>query len=74
MKLEHMSLILGLTKNELKKRLELGLIDPQILNRQISEYSNDIKLEALCDSWSSRQDFEQIDKYEIEFKQKPFSV
>ncbi len=64
MKLEHMSLILGLTKTELKKRLELGIIDHQILNRQINENSNDLKLNALCDSWQEHQSFEQIDKYD----------
>jgi len=68
MKLEHMSLILGLTKSELKKRLELGLIDQQILNQQINEYSNDIRLDALCDAWQFRHDFEQIDKYETQDK------
>lgn len=68
MKLEHLSLILGLTKSELKKRLELGLIDQQILNRQINEYSNDIRLDVLCDAWQFRHDFEQIDKYETQEK------
>jgi len=68
MKLEHLSLILGLTKTELKKRLELGLIDQQLLNKQVSEYSNDIRLDALCDAWQFRHDFEQIDKYEAQDK------
>jgi len=66
MKLEHLSLIMGLTKSELKKRLELGQIDPQLLNQQVSEYSNDLKLDALCDAWNFRYDFEQIDKYEAQ--------
>ncbi len=62
MKLEHMSLILGLTKSELKKRLDIGLLDPQILNRQINEYSDEIKLDALCDSWMSHKKFDQVDQ------------
>ena len=40
MKLEHMSLILGLTKSELKKRLDMGLLDPQILINYSSETTN----------------------------------
>ncbi len=62
MKLEHMSLILGLTRTELKKRLDMGLLDPEILNHQINEYSNDIKLDSLCDSWLGRKTFDQVDQ------------
>ena len=65
MKLEHLSLIMGLTKSELKKRIELGLIDPQLLNIQLSDYSTDLKLDALCDSWRDRDGFEQVDKFEV---------
>ncbi len=63
MKLEHLSLIMGLTKTELKRRLELGQIDTQILNRQVSEYSQELKLNALCDSWTELQNVEQFDRY-----------
>ena len=45
-----MSLILGLTKSELKKRLELGQLDLELLNRQINERSEAVKLEALLES------------------------
>lgn len=62
MKLEHMSLILGLTRTELKKRLDMGLLDPEILNQQINEYSNDIKLDSLCDSWLGRKTLDQVDQ------------
>lgn len=68
MKLEHLSMILGLTKTELKRRLELGQIDQQILNRQVSEYSQELKLNALCDSWtelgSKLNNVEQFDRYD----------
>ena len=64
MKLEHLSLILGLTKTELKRRLDLGQIDPQILNRQVSEYSQELKLDALCDSWTELKNVEQFDRYD----------
>lgn len=64
MKLEHLSLVLGLTKTELKRRMELGLIDPQVLNRQVSEYSQELKLDALCDSWTELKNHEQFDRYQ----------
>ena len=68
MKLEHLSLVLGLTKNELKRRLELGQIDQQILNRQVSEYSQELKLDALCDSWTELNNVEQFDRYQREMQ------
>ena len=68
MKLEHLSLVLGLTKNELKRRLELGQIDQQILNKQVSEYSQELKLNSLCDSWTELSgklnNVEQFDRYD----------
>lgn len=64
MKLEHLSLILGLTKTELQRRLDLGQIDPQILNRQVSEYSQELKLNALCDTWTELKNVEQFDRYD----------
>lgn len=64
MKLEHLSLVLGLTKTELKRRLELGQIDPQILNKQVSEYAQGLKLDALCDSWTELKNHEQFDRYQ----------
>ena len=64
MKLEHLSLIMGLTKAELKRRMELGQIDQQILNRQVSEYSQELKLDALCDSWTELKNHEQFDRYQ----------
>lgn len=67
MKLEHLSLILGLTKNELRRRLELGLIDAEVLNKQVSEYSRHLKLDALCDSWHEKQKImNEIDPYQLQ--------
>lgn len=62
MKLEHLSLVLGLTKSELKRRMELGQIDPQVLNKQVSEYSENIKLDALCDTWTELNNVDQFDR------------
>ncbi len=74
MKLEHLSLILGLTKTELKRRLDLGQIDPQILNRQVSEYSQDLKLNALCDSWTELKNVEQFDRYDRQLQTNESSI
>jgi hypothetical protein len=72
MKLEHLSLVLGLTKSELKRRIELGLIDPQILNKQVSEYSAELKLDSLCESMAELQNVEQFDRYEtVRFNRNP---
>ncbi len=56
---------LGLTRTELKKRLAMGLIDPQILNSQIAESSKELKLNALCESWIESNSMEQVDKYSV---------
>jgi hypothetical protein len=51
MKSENLHLYLGLTRNELKRRLELGLLDPQALKSQVEDYSSEIKLQALSEQW-----------------------
>lgn len=51
MKLENLHLYLGLTKSELKRRLELGLLDLQALRNQIEDYSSEVKLQALSEQW-----------------------
>ncbi len=56
---------LGLTRTELKKRLSMGLIDPQILNNQINESSKELKLNALCESWIEANSMEQVDKHSV---------
>ena len=64
-KFKNLHFHLGLTRTELKKRLELGLIDPEILNSQISETSKELKLNALCESWIESNSMEQVDKYSV---------
>lgn len=64
MNLEYLHLYLGLTRSELKRRLELGQLDFHAIESQISDLSHEIKLQALCDRWleNHRQD-EQVDKF-----------
>ncbi len=56
---------LGLTRTELQKRLAMGMIDPQILNNQINEYSKELKLNALSESWIEAHSMEQVDKHSV---------
>ena len=58
-------LYLGLTRQELARRISAGLIDPQILKAQIDQNAYEIKLEALCEKWIELQSLGQVDKYTI---------
>lgn len=59
-------LYLGLTRNELQRRLKLGLVDPQILKYQLQDYSTELKLNALCEKWIELKSLEQVDQKEID--------
>jgi hypothetical protein len=63
---KYLHLYLGLTKTELKRRLELGLIDSKAIESQISDYSLDLKLNALTEQWLSDHQREQIEVDDIE--------
>ena len=63
---KYLHLYLGLTKTELKRRLELGLIDSKAIQNQISDYSLDLKLNALTEQWLSDNQREQIETDDIE--------
>lgn len=56
-------LYLGLTRQELARRLSLGQIDPQILRAQLDQNADEVKLEALCEKWLETHSLEQVDKY-----------
>jgi hypothetical protein len=60
---EYAHLYLGLTRQELARRLKLGQIDPQILRAQLDQSAQEIKLEALCEKWIETHSLEQVDKY-----------
>lgn len=57
-------LLLGLTKQELARRVALGLINPEILKAQLDQNARDLKLEALCERHIELQSLSQVDKYD----------
>lgn len=61
--LETAHLFLGITREELKRRLACGQVDAQILKIQIQESSRETQLEALCEKWIESRSLEQIDKF-----------
>jgi predicted transcriptional regulator len=64
----YLHLYLGLTRNELKRRLELGLIDSKAIESQIADYSLDLKLGALTDQWLVDHHREQVESDSVEMK------
>lgn len=62
----YLHLYLGLTRTELKRRLELGLIDSKAIQSQIADYSLDLKLNALTEQWLVDHQREQIETDDIE--------
>lgn len=65
MKSEYLHLYLGLTRNELKRRIELGLIDPKSIEFQVNDYSTNIKLQALSEQWLEDHKADQVDQYSV---------
>lgn len=57
----NINLYLGLTRAELKKRLSLGELDAQILKSQLNQYSESMKLDALCEKWIEEHAAEQVE-------------
>jgi hypothetical protein len=62
----YLHLYLGLTRTELKRRLELGLIDSKAIQSQIADYCLDLKLNALTEQWLADHQREQIETDDIE--------
>ncbi len=56
-------LYLGLTRQELARRMSLGQINPQLLKAQLDQSAQEVKLEAMCEKWIEMQSLEQVDKY-----------
>ncbi|OFZ30391.1 MAG: hypothetical protein A2622_08245 [Bdellovibrionales bacterium RIFCSPHIGHO2_01_FULL_40_29] len=59
----HARLCLGLSRQELRRRIELGQVDIQILNAQLDNYSHEIKLDALAEKWLELNSLDQVDKF-----------
>lgn len=62
--LRYAHLHLGLTRQELKRRLQIGQIDPQILKAQLDQNSRELKLEALSERWIELKSLDQVDKFQ----------
>lgn len=56
-------LLLGLSRQEIQRRLSSGQLDPQILKAQIEQNSQELKLEAGCEKWIELNSLEQADKF-----------
>lgn len=63
--METAHLLLGLSRQELQRRLNSGQIDPLILKAQIDQNSQEMKLEANCEKWIEENSLEQFDKFSI---------
>lgn len=68
MNTEYLHLYLGLTRAELKRRLESGVLDSQAIKSQIEDYCTETKLNALIDQWLSDHQSEQMQNDEIEIQ------
>ena len=56
-------LLLGLSRQEIQRRLDSGKLDPQILKAQIDQHSRELKLESGCEKWIHLNSLEQVDKF-----------
>ncbi len=61
--LEHARLCLGITKKELRRRIELGQIDTHLIKSQLNHYSHELKREALTEKWLNLNAMDQVDKF-----------
>ena len=64
--LDHISLKLGLTKNELRKRIANGL-DLEVTSKQLSEYSQELKLSAQCEAFFQNNKAEIVEIDQVQF-------
>lgn len=63
--METAHLLLGLSRQELQRRLSSGQVDPLILKAQIDQNSQEMKLEADCEKWIELNSLEQFDKFSV---------
>lgn len=55
-------LLLGLTRQELERRIRSGQVDPLILKSQIEQSSHELKLESRCENMIELNSLDQADK------------
>lgn len=56
-------LLLGLSRQEVQRRVNSGQLDPLLLKAQIDQNAHELKLEALCEKWIELNSLEQVDKF-----------
>ena len=56
-------LLLGLSRQEVQRRLNSGQLDPLILMAQLDQNSIELKLEAQCETWIELNSLDQVDKF-----------
>lgn len=56
-------LLLGLSRQEIQRRLGSGKLDPQLLRAQIDQLSRELKLESGCEKWIELNSLDQVDKF-----------
>lgn len=56
-------LLLGLSRQEVQRRLNSGQLDPLILMAQLDQNSLELKLEAQCETWIELNSLDQVDKF-----------
>lgn len=59
-------LLLGITREELKRRIASGIVDPEILKSQVEQHSEEVKLEATSEKIIELNSLEQIDIFSEE--------
>ena len=56
-------LLLGLSRQEVQRRVNSGKLDPLLLKAQIDQNSQELKLETRCEKWIELNSLEQADKF-----------
>ncbi len=56
-------LLLGLSRQEVQRRVNSGKLDPLLLKAQIDQNAHELKLESRCEKWIELNSLEQADKF-----------
>lgn len=56
-------LLLGLSRQEVQRRVNSGKLDPLLLKGQIDKNAHELKLETRCEKWIELNSLEQADKF-----------
>ena len=56
-------LLLGLSRQEVQRRVNSGKLDPLLLKAQIDQNAHELKLETRCEKWIELNSLEQADKF-----------